>query len=131
MKPYTGLVVAVVSLLACAEHAVALAPDGRPNDNGNELAREYCDNFAKAILRVDWEGDIPNSSPQCREFQSSRRKVISLGADSIPHLCRLSRHENARVRRWAVDAIPFVDASAESAVGALIIALRDPDETVR
>jgi len=129
MKRHTVLLVAVSSVLACAEHAPA--QNGPSGAEENELARAYCDNYAEAILRVDWQRNIPNSSPECQELLLWRRKVVLLGAASIPHLCRLSRHENARVRRWTVDAIPFIDADAQSAVGHLIVALRDPDESVR
>ncbi|HUT12584.1 MAG TPA: HEAT repeat domain-containing protein [Thermoguttaceae bacterium] len=113
-----------------ATAAVPALNDAR-HDSDREIARRAADEFAESILALHPEIIGPDQPEKWQAFNEKHREIRSLGPEIIPHLCRLAGHENPRVRRWALDAIPWVEKGSENAVQTLINALSDSNPVVR
>jgi len=96
-----------------------------------KIAGRAADQFAEIILDLHPEKSGPEQPEKWQAFNAKHKQIRRLGPEIIPHLCRLAGHRNPRVRRWSLDAIPWVEKGSESAVQTLIGALSDPDPLVR
>jgi len=102
-----------------------------PSAHTNRHVRRVADQFAESILALHPEKMGADQPEKWRAFNARHKEIRSLGPEIIPHLCRLAGHENPRVRRWALDAIPWVEKGSENAVQTLVNGLADPAPAVR